>query len=359
MTTLPATELFSGLSDTALENPESCPSLIECQGLVERYGDQSSAYFNLQEGVKRFGIPGLGFMSYMPVRCLGVRFNFVFANPVCDARLRPALLRAFIQRVKGRHMFVGIDHAVSEDLKKLGFRINEFGTEFKVDVASFSVAGKNKKQLRHASNLHKREELTVREQSWAEVDGDRVKEISNAWRGHKTTTARELRLLTRPPVFGDEYGVRKFYCYRGDTMLGYVFFDPYYENGKVVGYTANILRQDLDASPAGLLDFVIIEAMKQFRAEGIRDLSLGVAPLYNVQAIPGDRPLIRVTSQLLYNRGNRFYSFRALGYHKTRYRGTETKWYMATDNSSVLSVAWSILQGTGVLSIPGLAPAPA
>jgi len=336
------------------ESERPLDSDTECQRLLTRYGSQSSAYFNLQSGVKRFGSGDDGFIAYYTINCLAGCFNFVFANPVCDPSRRRWLIKEFIRQVPGRHMFVGIDRPVADDLRHLGLKVNEFGTEFKVPVKDFSVAGKDKKQLRHASNLGKREGVVVREQSWSEVSAARVNEISLSWRSNKAVGSHELRLLTRPPVLGDEWGVRKFFAYRGDRMLGYVFFDPYYRDGKVLGYTANILRQDTDESPTGLLDYVILTAMSKFREEGVDELSLGIAPLYSIQPIHGDRPLLRRIAQGLFEHGNRFYAFKALSYHKSRYRGIETKWYMATDSSSAFSVAWSILKGTGVVSIPAI-----
>ncbi|TVP57558.1 MAG: DUF2156 domain-containing protein [Halomonadaceae bacterium] len=339
---------------------ESSPSLEDCQELLSRYGNQSSAYFTLQQGARRFGVPGLGYIAYQPVAWPGLRFNVVFANPVCDPRSRPWLMRAFLNKVPGRHLFIGIDQTVAAELGQMGLHINEFGTEFTIDSRSFTVRGKDKKQIRHAANLARRAPVEVREESWQDVTEGGVEGISRCWSRHKAVGNRELSLLTRPPVMGDEWQVRKFYGYLEGELLGYVFFDPYFREGQVIGYTANILRQDTDRSPAGLLDYIILQAMEKFHQEGVFELSLGIAPLHNITAIPGDRWLLRRIGQGLYNHGNRFYAFKALSYHKSRYRGQECKWYMASDRSSALSIAWSILQGTGVLQLPGLTrPSPA
>lgn len=324
-------------------------TLQQCQKLIARYGSQSSGYFNLQAGVQRFGIEDVGFLAYFPMRTFMGRVNVVFANPVCAPSVRPWLLRAFLHRTQGRTFFVGVDSEVADDLRDLGYNINEMGTEFSVSLDEFNVRGKDKKQLRHAANLGKRTGVVVKEQTWDEVNQSEVIRISEEWRRHKAVSNRELRLLTRPPVFQDEWQVRKFYCYEGDRLLGYVFFDPYYENGRIVGYTANILRQDLSNTHSGLLDFIIIEAMNKFREEGIKNLSLGISPLHGVDKVQGERTIVRKISQFLYKYGNKFYAFKALAYHKSRYRGTETKWYVATDDIPALKVAWTVLRATGIL----------
>jgi lysylphosphatidylglycerol synthetase-like protein (DUF2156 family) len=65
--------------------------------------------------------------------------------------------------------------------------------------------------------------------------------------------------------------------------------------------------------------------------------------------MPGDRKMIRWICQFLYERGNSFYAFKALSYHKTRYRGNANQWYVATDSSSSLNIALSALKGTQLL----------
>ncbi len=324
------------------------------QELVKRYGGQSSAYFTLQSGAERFGIEGVGFVAYAPVRTLLGRVNVVFANPVCHDRGRQWLLQEFLNQVPGRALFVGIDGGAAEDLRKLGYAINEMGTEFSFRIPGFSVAGKHKKQLRHAANLGKRQNLSVVEQTAEEADMASARRISEGWRLSKAVKQRELRLLTRPPQFGNEWGVRKFYCYQNGRLLGYVFFDPFFKDGKIIGYTANVLRQDTGNSPSGLLDYIILEAMKVFEAEGVEQLSLGISPVYNVQPCAGDSKVLRGICRILYQKGNSFYAFKALSYHKSRYRAKETKWYLATKNTPVLTTLWTILRGTGILGRPPL-----
>ena len=329
-------------------------SRAQCEQLVRRYGTQSSAYFNLQSDVQRFGAPGLGFIAYAPVHTFFGRVNIVFSNPVCGANARLWLLRECIRQVPGAFIFSGIDAETANDLETLGYSINGMGSEFRVRIPEFSVAGKHKKQLRHASNLGHRHGLNVLEQRAAEVDLDQLRQVSENWRRHKTVKRHELRLLTRPPVLDDEWGVRKFYAYQGSRLLGCVFFDPFFDQGRVVGYTANILRQDPENSPSGLLDYIILRAMDRFREEGIEYLSLGISPLHNVRARPGDSWTIRKTCQMLYEYGNDFYAFKALAYHKTRYRGEETPWYLATRQTPAIKVAWSMLRGTGIVGQPQL-----
>jgi lysylphosphatidylglycerol synthetase-like protein (DUF2156 family) len=319
------------------------------QELVRLYGYQSSAYFNLQEGVEHFGFEGLGFISYYPQKTLFGRVNIVFTNPVCHPDHMKRLLSSFFAMVPGKTIFLGVDRTMSDYLKEFNFNANQMGTEFSMPIQSYEIKGKSMKHLRHSANLGKRCGLTVKELPWSEVNAQAVKAISESWRGNKAVKGRELKLLTRPPEFRDGWGVRKFYCFQGEKLLGYVFFDPYFKDGKVAGYCANILRKDPDARPSDLLDFTILEAMKVFKAEGIEELSLGISPMFQVEKEEGDRFSLRHLQKLMYKYANSLYAFQALAYHKTRYRGNESKWYLCTDDVAFSKVVLAILFGTNLM----------
>jgi len=324
-------------------------TISQRQELVRLYGYQSSAYFNLQEGVEHFGFEGLGFLSYYPQKTPLGLVNIIFTNPVCHPDHMKRLIGSFFAMVPGRTVFLGVDRTMADYLSDFDFKSNQMGTEFAMPIQSYEIKGKSKKHLRHSANLGKRCDLTVKEQTWSEVDTEAVEAISNKWRGSKATKKGELKLLTRPPEFKDGWGVRKFYCYQGDKLLGYVFFDPYFKDGKVTGYCANILRKDPEARPSDLLDFTILEAMKVFKSEGIEGLSLGISPMFQVEPEENDRFGLRKVQNLMYKYANSLYAFQALAYHKTRYRADETKWYICTDDTSLTKVVTSILLGLNLL----------
>src|SRR6185369_17489422 len=97
--------------------------------------------------------------------------------------------------------------------------------------------------------------------------------ISEDWMEKKAVKGHEMSFLVRPAIYDDEPDVRKFYGMKGNETVGFVFFDPMYENGKVVGYMANILRSNCDGY--SVTDYIILEAMEVFRKEGIPVVSLG------------------------------------------------------------------------------------
>ena len=66
------------------------------------------------------------------------------------------------------------------------------------------------KKFRHLRGaLNQCKDMQVKEQSWSEVDSQRVREISEKWIKQKSKYYKknELGLISRPPVFEDEWGI--------------------------------------------------------------------------------------------------------------------------------------------------------
>lgn len=72
----------------------------------------------------------------------------------------------------------------------------------------------------------------------------------------------------------------------GVSVLGYVVFDPLYEDGVVVGYMSMVMCMQPNAH-TGTIKLVFQEAMSAFKAEGKQRLNLGGMPGYATK--PGER----------------------------------------------------------------------
>lgn len=326
----------------------SCTTAMQ-QRALQRFGRQSSAYFAFQPDVLCFAGSSGGLLHYGQQSTPLGPVNLVFTNPLACQTDMADLIAEFEAHTSHPCVYLAVDRDVASVLRDRDYRINQIGAESKIDLNTFDLRGRAKKQLRHASHFGERHGCEVRELNWHEVDAAEVHAVSESWLSHKNVKHRELRYVTRPPVFGEEWGVRKFYCYQGNRLLGFVFFDPYYSQGRLQGYCANILRAMPEKSTNGVLDFIILSAMDVFRAEGVSELSLGIAPLQAIEAEPGERSVVRIISQLFYEYGNGMYAFKGLAYHKTRYRPTLTPWYLCSKNISLLRLYWAMLFGLRVL----------
>ncbi len=346
--------LFSPARYTSCSHREhfSQPISVQREALVQ-FGRQSSAYFIFQPDVRCFKGRDGGLLHYGRQRTPLGPVNLIFTNPLTSGAQMPHLIEEFECGQSCPNVYLAVDQCVADVLRGRAYHVNQIGAEHKLDLTSFTVQGKAKKQLRHASHFGQRQGGEVRELPWNQVNANEVVAVSRRWLENKSVKQRELRYVTRPPVFDEEWGVRKFYCYQGGRLLGFIFFDPYFEQGALRGYCANILRALPEKSANGVLDFIMLAAIEVFQAEGVQELSLGVAPLQNIEAEPGERASIRLISRLLFEYGNSVYAFKGLAYHKTRYRPQLTPWYLCSKDISLLRLYWSMLSGLRVVGAAG------
>jgi len=319
------------------------------RALISQYGEKSNSYFNFQEGIEYFDVPGIGFLSYNLQKSLILgNYYIVFSRPICAEENMQELIEAFLDVTDGQVLFAGMDDFTSNLLCKFDYKMTQMGVEFNIPLENFSVSGKKMKYLRNIQNYDKRG-LVVKELSWNQVDQESVKKISQDWMGGKQIKNRELRLLSRPPQFDEEWRVRKFYCYRDKELIGYVFFDPFFKEGEIAGYCANILRSSRDESLSGILDYIIITAIKKFQEEKVPVLALGLAPLHDLKKGKDENLILRTLSEFLYEYFNFLYHFKSLAFHKTRYRGTSEEIYLCTKNISNIKVLGHLLTATNIL----------
>ena len=317
------------------------------QYLLE-YGCQSNAYFHFQPGLETFHLADIGFVSYYPQPSLRGPVPMVFVKPLCAAADLPRLLGAFVAEQGRAMIFLGMDEPAAAVLAELGFSVNEFGVEFTVPIQEYQIRGRAMKHLRTVLHNGSRG-IEVRELAAGAVPREELLRISGDWLRGQRVHRRELRFLTRPPEFGEEWEVRKFYCFKEGRPVGFVFFDPFFQGGRRIGYCANILRCEPGLRPAGVLDYAILVAMARFREEGLASLALGVAPLHDLQKRPGDNPLLRIGARQLYRWGGCLYNFRELAFHKTRYRGQSQKLYFCMRGLGPLAAFTLSLRATNVL----------
>mmetsp|Transcript_99964 Transcript_99964/g.214105 ORF Transcript_99964/g.214105 Transcript_99964/m.214105 type:complete len:365 (+) Transcript_99964:94-1188(+) len=323
-------------------------SFDQRRNYMRRFGRFPSAYLHLQDGLKHFELLDVGLVTYYAGDLLG-RMNLVCAPPLCVPDRVELLVDHFLREVPGQMIFGGVDAATAKCLRCHGYQTTVLGTDFSIPVQNFQIAGGRMKHLRRIRNLH-RQGLVVREQTWDEVDQDTVRAISDAWLGSKSGPQKELRALTRPAEFADEWQVRKFYVYGSDgAMLGFVHFDPYFRRGRVLGYTANILRAWPEARPHGLLDYAVLCALEKFRDEGVEALSLGMSPLHGIRRTPGDNEALAWLLNTTYEYGEAIYPFKGVASHKSRWRGDQAPLYACTKDVDPLRAVLFTLQMTNTL----------
>lgn len=287
---------------------------------LKQYGRGSLAYSSLQAGMQYYMNDQLGYCAYVPLSD-SEDSVCVLADPICSKENLRAFLDAFLLEKKDP-IFLHASHDTAEILNERGFSVNELGVETIIEIQKFTLSGNKRQALRQARNNAKRDNLVCREVLSSDPEMRKAfRKISEEWMKHKVMNDSEMQFIVRPIVYVDEIDVRKFVALKGDTVVGFIIFDPIYENGKVKGYIANHLRSNLDRSYS-VVDFILLEALDIFKAEGKEELSLGLSPLAKVDDSEEFRHSKLLTTHFKYSfeKANFLYNFKNLYRHKSKYR---------------------------------------
>ncbi len=296
--------------------------------LLKQFGSFALAYsVTFQPELRYFG-DEQGFLAYRNVG----KTAFVLADPIADSERHEALIDAFIAKHPDV-VFCQISFRTAEILSHRSFWINEFGCESIVDLNTFSFDGPKQRSFRTAANRFAASGHVVREMSLGELDPAAVRAISDRWRRTKVTKHRELRFLVRPVVITDEPGVRKFLLLnRNGEPEGFAFFDPVYEEGRIIGYLSATRRWLPTSNPLAAY-FMVRTAIEKFQAEGVAQLFLGLSPFHHIEDKEFEKNwLVRRTFRFMYTNylTNRFfYPVQNLSKHKASYCGLERQTYYA------------------------------
>lgn len=301
---------------------------------LRQFGRGAFAYATLQRGMKQFFDENLGYISYVTVRHpVFALFSkkFVLADPICAQKDSPELIKRFLRK-HPRAVFVPTSEETGLVLRDLGFKVNCIGYEPEISIQEYNTKGNwNELDLiKRARNESKRNGIEVRE-GIKEVDKRDLEAISQKWIQGKKLNDREIWVYARRPVFEEEEDVRKFIAYQNEMPVGFVFYDPMYKDGKVIGYSDNISR--CDEAKFGKLSVAInMEAIDKFKEEGKEILNLCIAPFHKVgQGKMNDDGLTKMFFEFMYNYGDNVYNFKGLSFHKSKYRAREKPVYFASN----------------------------
>ena len=260
--------------------------------------------------------------------------KIALTDPVCAQEDYASLLTEFL-KVNPRAAFVYVSEECAEGLRALGFKANVMGPDSILNVQTYNTLG-NWKELdliKRARNEMKREGLVVREEDLDKIDTTGLEEISRKWLGSKILNQREIWVYARRPVFENEKDVRKFIAYdRDGCIIGFVFYDPIYRDGQVVGYCNNTCR--CDETRFGKVHVAInLVAMDLFKREGREFLNIGLAPFTLLDSGKfNDDWATKKFFGINWRYGNDLYNFKGLCNHKLKYRGQLLPKYLVSNS---------------------------
>ena len=306
---------------------------------LRQHGREALSYATVQEGLEYFIDDELGYVAFTsvihPVFARKTK-RIVLSDPVCSRENLPKLLDKFLAQ-NPQSVFVVISEYCAEALRRLGFKVNCVGPEPEIPIQTYNTKGNWKEldMIKRARNEAKREGYIIREERIENVDKEKLAAVSSQWMGNKILSDREIWIYARRPVLETEEDVRKFFAYdKTGNLIGYVFYDPMYRDGKVVGYSANTSRCN-ESKYGRLATAIHMEAVDIFKAERKEILNLCLAPFVRLELGKYNDDFISKLFFVMSEKyGNDIYNFKGLAFHKSKYRVREKPLYFASNSWS-------------------------
>jgi len=289
--------------------------------LVLQYGQNPESYLTLErDKLLYFGQSVQGVVPY------GIVGSTVVVNgdPIASPEDFEALLsefRSFCTRSNHRLIILSITGDYLKTYQRLGFGTVKCGEEARFDLASYDITGRKGAKMRMNINHARKAGITVSEYQPLKQRDPEIEEamsrISREWLSGKIGS---MLVFTIGSVGLDNPMDRRYFYARNShgDICAFNVYCPF-NGGK--GYMADITRRAPDA-PGGVTETINYDAFLQFQSEGVREASLGIAPLANLlqggsEPGPAERFL-----NFIYEHLNACYGFKNLYQTKKSYSPT-------------------------------------
>lgn len=232
----------------------------------------------------------------------------------------------------GAPVFYAVGEDLLSDLATLGMALRKVGETAVVRTDAFSLEGKSKQNLRTAVNRLEREgaAFEVIRPGEPGLDMAELRSVSDAWLTHHRGSEKRFSLGRFDPG------------YLSRTPLAVVRIE-----GRVVAF-ANLmpgadgvavdLMRHLPEAPTGVMDYLFVRAIQWARIEGLKEFSLGMAPLAGLE----NRRLAPVFARvgaLVFEEGGALYGFQGLRAYKSKFDPDWRPLFIAAPASTPLPLA--------------------
>ncbi len=242
--------------------------------LVERYGSDSTAYFNLRRDKSLFFLDDRIFLAY---RCVGGTV-VVSGDPVGPGELVPELMTRFHNHCLERGWrltALAVADRYLEEHEQAGLKHLCYGEEAVIQLDGFTLEGRKNKTLRHAVAKWDRAGATMEFMYNAGIPSHlkhELAQISADWRGDNPETGFSMGLGRLMSSEDPDCLLAIAYDGEGQPM-GFAYLVPVYPR---TGYSLDITRTSLEASN-GINEFIFARTACFLKEQGYRFMSLHFA----------------------------------------------------------------------------------
>lgn len=283
------------------------------QGLLDRWATSTLAPFQLLEDKAWcFAPDGEAFVGYAVAGSTAIALG----GPIGAPDSREAALDAFIA-LCDRNGWTPALHQLDEDEAELvrsrGMKALKIGEEAVLAVGEFAVTGGKFKSLRSSLNRAKREGISIEELE-RPISGpvmDELRRVSDAWLGSSGHRERGFTLGRFDPNYLRDTVVLA--ARDGDgRLIAFANLLPSYA-GSVGNFD---LMRRVPTAVNGTMELLFVAMIERFREEGLEGMSLGLAPLANIEGDSATELVLGAVKSM----GGRAFNFAGLFEFKDKWR---------------------------------------
>jgi phosphatidylglycerol lysyltransferase len=261
---------------------------------------------------------GCSFFAY----ALWRNFAVCLAGPVGPVELWVAASKEFVEFCAVQDwepVFYFARAELRPVLSECGLKSFKVGEDARLGVADFSLKGGKFQNLRTACNKARKEGKQLR---WYQPgDGPidhgleaQLRILSDSWLHEKHSNEMGFDLGTFNLGQIRRIGVALIFNAEG-KLEAFATWLPY-KQGK--GRSLDLMRSQSDAK--GVMDFLIVESIDLFKTMDVEEVSLGNAPLANIEEDPKEYGREERAVKFLFDNFNRYYGYKSLFEFKKKYQ---------------------------------------
>jgi len=266
------------------------------------------------------------------------------ADPVGPLDQREAALRAFDSYCFDRG-WIPCLFAAGEETAALAPALSWSSVEVAADsvmvLEGLEFKGKVFQDVRTAINRAGKNDVTLEVTRWQDstpVVTDQLRAISGGWVSDKALPEMGFTLGTLREA--DDPEVRLHLAVDADrTIEGFTSWMPVAEDGRVVGWTLDLMRRR-DQGFRPVMEFMIGASAMQFKQEGYRFMSLSAAPLAKApDALGGnsDQQVLQKLLDFLAKTLEPYYGFQSLYAFKQKFKPEHHPMYLMFPDTTALA----------------------
>ncbi len=287
-------------------------------------GNDPQAWLS-QTGDKRllFSETGDAFLMYAVRRGSWIALG----DPVGNEAEFESLCWAFVDqaaRANGRPIFYEVSGRNLPLWLELGLTLNKIGEEAVIRLPEFSLAGAKFKSMRAALNKRQRDgyEFAVLAAPHDPALIDRLRQISDAWLGGKTGSEKRFSVGRFDPDYLAHFDIAVIRKDGDITAFASIMSAA---DGQ---HLAVDLMRYLPNEASGIMEHMFLCLIEHYKAQGVEEFSLGMAPLAGLSERAVARSWNRF-GRLIYRHGGAFYNFAGLRAFKQKFQPDWRPRYLA------------------------------